>query len=818
MEARRRQHAGHEHAADEHVAEAGESVRVTAPQRLQRPIVRLVREGRHNLPTSLSSFVGRERELADVQARLAEARLLTLTGVGGCGKTRLALEVAWAVLDYYEDGVWLVELAPLADAALVPQTVAAVFSMREMAGQPITTALAAALRERALLLVLDNCEHLLDACAGLVDALLRACPEVRVLATSREALGITGEIAWRVPSLPVPNSEELPPFAELAQNPAIRLFSERAAAVQAQFTLTERSAAAVAQVCQRLDGIPLALEFAAARAEALTVDQIAARLDHRFRLLTDGSRVAPPRQQTLRATLDWSYDLLADPERRLFNRLSVFAGGWTLEAAEAICAGKGIEPENVLDLLIHLIRKSLVVAEAGCDGAERYRQLETLRQYAHERLLAAEEAHTVHERHASYYLALAEEVGPSMYEWAATAVDRLLTEHDNLRAAARWFIESNAVEKAVRLGGQMWGVWVLAGHLTEGRSQLRSLLALPSMACAPGDWARLAYSHGLIECFLGDYATARASFEQAAALQRAIADPLLATTLSSIGQTAREQEDYVAARTSLQEGLALAQELDLQPVAAHALSRLGSIAHALGDYTLARTQYEESLALSLRLDDRIGAARSLRHLGSLALDQGDYPAARAWLSQALMSFPEFDRHGFVHGLAMFAALAAAEGQPSVALRLAGATTVMSQRTGILIQHSDRGRYECWLATARRAVDEVVAAAAWAEGQQLRLDQAVAYALAPREPAASASNSLAEKRSAPNSHELTLRQREVAALIGRGLTNRQIAEQLVVTERAAAAHVEHILDKLGVGSRVEIAVWASERGLLSRTSD
>jgi predicted ATPase len=494
---------------------------VTTPYRLQRPVPHSMRDERHNLPTSLSSFIGRERELTEVQARLTGARLVTLTGGGGCGKTRLAREVAWAVLDHYPDGVWLVELAALTDPALVPQTVAAVFGMREAPHVPIATALATSLQARRLLLVIDNCEHLLDACARLADALLRACPELRVLATSREALGITGELAWRVPSLPVPAPSELPPFAELQQNPAVRLFVERAAAIQPRFVLTEQNAQTVVQVCQRLDGIPLALELAAVRIEALTVDQLAARLDQRFRLLTGGSRTALPRQQTLRATLDWSYELLSDPERRLFCCLSVFAGGWTLEAAEAVCAGQAIQPEDVVELLTRLVRKSLVAAEEGRDGTARYRLLETLRQYAHERLTEAGEAHTARERHASYYLALAEEVGPSMYEWAVAAVDRLLTEHDNLRAAARWFGESNAVEPAVRLGGQLWGVWVFAGYLTEGRSQLRSLLALPSTERTPRDWARLAYSHGLVECFLEDYVASRASFEQAAALQRA---------------------------------------------------------------------------------------------------------------------------------------------------------------------------------------------------------------------------------------------------------------------------------------------------------
>jgi non-specific serine/threonine protein kinase len=751
--------------------------------------------------------------LTELRERLALSRLLTLTGVGGCGKTRLALEVSRAVLQRFTDGVWLVELAPLAVATLVPQTVAAVFNLRETPEQPIATALASSLRGRNLLLVLDNCEHLLDACAQLVDVLLRACPDVRVLATSREPLGINGELAWRVPSLQVPDLAHLRPLAELEQNSAVRLFVERGTAVQPQFTLTERNAPVVVKVCQRLDGIPLALELAAARIEALTVPQVAARLDQRFRLLSGGSRVAPARHQTLRAALDWSYDLLSESERQLFRRLSVFGGGWTLEAGEAVCSGDGIEQQDVLDLLQRLVRKSLVLAEDGGRDAARYRLLETLREYGHERLAAASEAETLRARHASYYLDLADRVGPSMYEWATDAVDRLVAEQDNMRAAMRWFRETSAVEQAVQLAGQLWGIWVIAGYLTEGRAQLHAVLELSGAARTSPAWARLVYSHGLVECFLENYSGARASFEQAVALQRAVGDPLLATTLSSLGQTAREQEDYAAAHASLQEGLRVARELDLQPVVAHALCLLGSVAHAEGDHTLARRQYEESLALSSGLDDRIGAARSLRHLGSLALDEGDYPAARARLSQALATLPEFDRLGLEYVLAAFAALAAAEGQPSVALRLAGATTALIQMTGIPIQHSDRGRYESWLATARQAVSEDVLDAAWAQGYTMRVDEAIACALTAHEPAPAGATSSGDKRLAPGSRELTPRQREVAILIAQGLTNRQIAARLVVTERAAAAHVERILDKLGVGSRAQIAVWASERGLL-----
>jgi non-specific serine/threonine protein kinase len=364
----------------------------------------------HNLPVALTSFVGREREMGEVQQLLGTTHLLTLTGTGGCGKTRLALQVAAELLDAYPQGVWLVELAPLADPALVPDVVAGALGVRAGPSQPIQATLLSYLRSRQLLVILDNCEHLLDACAHWVDSVLRSCPAVRILATSREALGIAGEMSWRVPSLSLPSADRGPSSTE-AESEAIRLFVERARAVQPNFTLTERNAPLVAQLCQRLDGIPLALELAATRVRALPLEQIAARLDQRFRLLTGGSRTALPRQQTLAAAVGWSYDLLAEPERQLFNRLSVFAGGFTLEAAEAVCGD-----DNALDLLSSLVGKSLVVADGGVGGVERYRLFETLRQYGREKLVAAGEAAEVHQWHAAYYLRRAEELAPQIHD------------------------------------------------------------------------------------------------------------------------------------------------------------------------------------------------------------------------------------------------------------------------------------------------------------------------------------------------------------------------------------------------------------------
>lgn len=749
--------------------------------------------------------------MGEVKTRLAAARLVTLTGVGGSGKTRLALEVARAVLDRYPDGAWLAELAALSDAALVPQTVGAVLDLRETPGHPIATELAQSLRGRRLLLVLDNCEHLLDACAQLVDFLLRACPELRVLATSREALGITGEIVWRVPSLPVPDLQQLPPPAALGHNPSVQLFVQRSAAVQPDFVLSERNANAVALVCHRLDGIPLALELAAARIEALTVDQLSARLDQRFRLLTGGSRTAQPRQQTLRATLDWSYDLIGEPEQHLFNRLSVFAGGWTLEAAEAVCSGNGVEHSDVLDLLQRLVRKSLVVVGEGGDRAARYRLLETLRQYACERLTAAGEADAVRDRHATWYLEQAEEAEPQFVyrEW----FNRLSAEQDNLRAALRWFSESNAVAQMVRLAGALWRQWVLQGNLAEGRAQLRGLLALPGLSHTSSDWARLAFCDAILAFVGGDCAAARLRLEETVAVRRTLGDRRgLAVALSYLGNVVREQAEFVAAQRWLEESLALSEELGDRGLSAETLDRLGTVAHALGDYRLARVRYDQALALAEQMGNLHEQPWSLHNLACLALDQGDYPAARACLAKSLGLRPEWDKLGLVHALAEFAVLAAAEGLPAAAMRLAGAAAALTERTGIPIQYTERGRYEHWLASSRVALGEDRAAAAWAEGQKMRLDRALAYALAPGESVVCADSAPSKPRYAHTADRLTLRERDVAALVAQGRSNREIAEALVITERTVAAHVEHILNKLGFSSRTQIGVWAAEHGL------
>ncbi|MEK7327551.1 MAG: protein kinase, partial [Chloroflexota bacterium] len=366
-----------------------------------------------NLPTQLSKFIGREKEITQLKKRLAENRLITLTGSGGVGKTRLSIQLASELLSEFPHGAWLVDLAPLTDPALVPQTAAAVLDVKPQGNQPVLTALTDYLRAKKLLLVLDNCEHLIEACAQLAEALLRACPDLRLLTTSREAFGVEGEVIVRVPSLSLPSLQNAT-LAAIAEAEAVQLFVERASAALPGFALNEANAPIIAQVCRRLDGVALAIELAASRVKLLKVEQIAARLDDAFRFLTGGSRTALPRQQTLRATIDWSYNLLSELERRLLCRLSVFAGGWTLEAAEAVCAGEGLESYEILDLLIQLVNKSLVAVEREQGEEARYRLLETIREYALERLAASGEAETVRREHAEFFLALAQEADPHL--------------------------------------------------------------------------------------------------------------------------------------------------------------------------------------------------------------------------------------------------------------------------------------------------------------------------------------------------------------------------------------------------------------------
>ena len=413
----------------------------------------------HNLPAARSSFVGREREILEVEFELATSRLLTLTGVGGSGKTRLAMEVARGLVDAYPDGVWLVELAPLSDEVLMLKAVAETLEVPERLQEPLTDTLADVLRDRQLLLVLDNCEHLLEAAALLADALLDSCPRVRILATSREGLRVEGEARWLVPPLSVPERGRSLSSEKLEGYESVRLFVERARERDPIFSLSSANALTVAEVCKWLEGIPLAIELAAARVGTLSLEQILERLTDALGLLTRGGRTAVPRQQTLKGTLDWSYDLLFEPERALFRRLSTFAGGWTLEASEAVGSGGSVAEDEVVDLLSGLVEKSLVVAEGDGQGGVRYRLLEPIRQYALEKLEESGEVEAAKRAHAEYFLDLAEEAEPELFgPRDVEGLDRLESEHDNIRAALSWALEREEAELGLRLGGALGNV------------------------------------------------------------------------------------------------------------------------------------------------------------------------------------------------------------------------------------------------------------------------------------------------------------------------------------------------------------------------
>jgi predicted ATPase/class 3 adenylate cyclase len=611
----------------------------------------------NNLPVQTTSFVGREKEVREIKALLQTTRLLTLTGAGGAGKTRLALQVAADQLEGEGDGVWMVELAPIADPNLVTQTVAQTLGVREEPGRPIAQSLIDYLRPRTLLLLLDNCEHMLAAVAPLADSILRACSGVQILASSRESLNIPGETIYRVPSLSLPALRTPIPSPEsLSQYEAVRLFIERTQAAQPTFTVNQQNAPAVAQICWRLDGIPLALELAAARIRALSVEQISARLDDRFRLLTGGSRTALPRQQTLRAAIDWSYDLLSPDEQTLLRRLSVFSGGWTLEAAEAVVSGQWlvVGEENappplstlttdhrplttnldVLDVLDTLVSKSLVVYdEEGEQG--RYRLLETVRQYARERLQDSGEATGCRHAHARFYGELAEQAkagsrGKDLLYWYT----RLEEEHDNLRATLDWWTAERS-EEGLRLATYLGRFWQVRGYLSEGLERsVRLLEELASAQTATRGHALLAAGH--LARAVGQRERLPGLYSEAEAIFRTLNDKYgLAGTLQGLGQAAEEMGDVETAEPLMQEALALYRELGNRDAVASMISNLGHLSLVRGDRATAAERYAETVALRRETSNIIGLTVALGNLGLCLLGSGEIDNARPYLRECL---------------------------------------------------------------------------------------------------------------------------------------------------------------------------------------
>jgi predicted ATPase/DNA-binding NarL/FixJ family response regulator len=707
--------------------------------------------------------------------------------------------------------VWEVELASLADPSLVPQAVTSVLGVRAQPGRSPTEALSDYLGSRKLLLVLDNCEHLVEACAELAEALLHSCPGLRILATSREALGITGEVAWSVPSLSLPDLRHLPAVESLPCYESARLFVERTTAVKPSFTLTEQNASAVARVCYRLDGIPLAIELAAARAKVLSVEQIAARLDDCFGLLSAGGRTAMPRHRTLHATMDWSHELLSREERVLFRRLSVFAGGFSLEAAESVCAGEKLERDEVLELLSNLVDKSLVIMrEEGGEG--RYRLLETVRQYGWEKLSESGEAGQVWERHAGYYLALAEEAEPELKgERQLAWLERLERDHDNLRAAMVWLLGRGELEEAARLGWALWLFWGIRAHFAEGRRWMEQTLSAEGSTAMPASArAKALYVAGMMANYQGDHGSAEPLLEESLGLFRGLDDKLgTAYALSNAGFAANGQGRHQRAIALNEEAVSLFLEVEEKWGAAIQLCFLAVAWRDHGDHERAERLAEQGLALSREVGERQTITAALYTLATLAQAERDHERARDLFEEGLKLSAELGNEADVaHCLEGLASIAASEGRIVRAARLWGAEEALLERmeTAVYTYVPDRSLHQSRVADTRSQLDEEAFAAAWAEGRAMTSEQAIEYAL---DHSATPETTVRETYPAG----LSTREVEVLRLVAQGMTNAEVAEKLFISPRTVNWHLGSVYRKLGVSSRTEATRFAIEHDLL-----
>jgi predicted ATPase/class 3 adenylate cyclase len=719
----------------------------------------------HNLPSQTTSFIGREREITDIIHSIQRHRLVTLTGSGGTGKTRLSLQVAESLLNAFSDGIWFIELATLINPELLPRTILSAMGIAQEPEKTALQSLTGHLHGKNVLLLLDNCEHLIEAIARLVDHLLGALASLKILASSREALGIKGELAWPVPSLSLPDLEQHPTLEQLSQNEAIRLFVERARLVQPHFEMTTGNASAIAQICHRLDGIPLALELAAARVKALDVDQIASRLDDRFRLLTGGARTALPRQQTLRATIDWSYNLLSEQEKILFSRLAVFVGGWRLEAAEQV-GGDARNELDILDLMTHLVDKSLVLLEEG-----RYRMLETTRQYAREKLFDSEESDTLRDRHLDYFSKYAEQ--NNILEGRPIDVDLAInnfrTEQADLRAALQWAMDSRP-DKIFDIATPLSGFYV-ANLREEGSQWMEKVLSLTEpIASAP----RIQLMFNLAFCLNNTISSSRALQIASQALKDAktLNDlKLLSESYGRYGAIVAEAENREAAIAYYEQAISLARQSDNIVVLSYCLNELGAI-HALkGNVELAESHFQESLKLSAKAPHFLGmrgttnlflagfaltrgdvltahnqidlalsaqrnantrplyTAHLLEMLGRVQVAEGDLELARQSLRESLETIHRLkSRPCLAHGLEAQARLAIAENNPSRAVHFLGCGEAHLESIKMSMIAYEKLLYDKTVEETQTILPEAEFATAWEVGRSMNIEVAIHMAL------------------------------------------------------------------------------------------
>ncbi len=725
----------------------------------------------HNLPAQITPLVGRKTEANTIKKFLRhDARLLTLTGPGGTGKTRLSLEVGAQMLGDFEDGVFLVTLAPIKDAGLVASAIAKTLSVKESAERPLLDSLKEHLRDKRMLLLLDNFEQTLEAAPLLVE-LLASSPKVKILVTSRAVLHVTGEQQFPVPPLSVPDSKSMPPVKALEQYSAVALFSQRARAVKPDFAITNANARAVVEICRHLEGLPLAIELAAARIKLFPPQAMLARLNDRLKLLTGGPRDLPERQQTMRSAIAWSYDLLEEEEKKLFRRLSSFVDGCTSEAAEAVCNAEGDLRLDVLEGLASLVDKSLQRQEEHLGGEHRFRAFETIREYARECLSKSGEELAIRQHHAKYFLKFAEQIEPQLLGsnqelW----LDRLEAELDNLRAALEWCEETGEVEIGLRLSGALWRFWSTRGYLAEGRERLATLLTAYTSLPPSKATMKALYAAGVLAEAQGDFAAARSHFEKNLLIQRELGDKWgVANSLNNLGIVAFRNDEYLTARSLYEESLGRWRELGNQRAVALSLSNLGNIAEKLGDYVQANSLHQESLAIFRELKDAHGIASSLGHLanaagrshdyhsartlyeesltmfmksgskwhianvlaelGKLACEQGDCNSARSLYQESMVIFGELgDIRGIARLFEGFTALAIVQNQFERALRLAGAAHVVRKEHGVPLPPDEETELKDRLESIRRALPQSTQEAAWSSGASMSVERAIEYAL------------------------------------------------------------------------------------------
>jgi predicted ATPase/class 3 adenylate cyclase len=677
-----------------------------------------------NLPKSLTSFVGRDEELGRVRLLLRDSRLLTLTGPGGSGKTRLAIEAATGLLPSYPDGVFFVELAAITEPVLVPSTIAVVLGVREEPRRPIQDSLKDAVRDREMLLVLDNVEQVLDA-APLIVELLEGSSRLAALVTSRAALHVSGEQELPVPPMTMPDLRNLPPTERLSEFEAVTLFAERAASVDPSFAVTDENASAVAEICARLDGLPLAIELAASRVKLLSPSAMLERLDQRLALLTGGAQDLPARQRTLRQAIGWSYDLLNRDEQTLFSRLATFIGGWTIEAAEAVAGERAELSIETLDVLGSLVDKSLVRKETN--GGDRFAMLETIREFGMEILEHEGEGERARRRHAAYFLSLAEAAEPELTLSDPGWLDRLEREHDNLRAALRWSIDTGEAETGMRIAGAVWRFWQMRGHLAEGQRLTEELLALPAAAPRTSARAKALSAAGSLAWWL-TWDSARAPYEESLAIYRELGDVRgQAEGAFNLGFARLLSNHIDEAKDLFLQAADIYRDLEEPVRLAHANTALAMAAFNQGDVQAADRLVEKARETFVAVEDLWGMALTSGLMASLALSEGDHERC---LAVSIESLDANERLGSTLGIAValqaLAVIAVRLGRPEPAVRLAGAVNRVRERAGGQAPPTIVG-LEDPLEEARGSLDERRTAALWEDGRHMSLDEAIAFA-------------------------------------------------------------------------------------------